>query len=249
MADQGTAAAPQGAQDPQAGSGAGSQAGQPAQPAGQPAGQQGQQSQGSTVLTGADPKGAPAQGNEPGNKGGEGDKGEGKKPDAVGAPETYADFKMPEGMPEGMAVDTALLDSFRPVAKELNLTQEQAQKLVDLYSSRMLEQSKSLVDNHIAQVDQWQSSLPKDSEIGGVNGQQFEANVKIAQSAFVKFGTPELGKLLEDTGIGNHPELVRFGLRIGKAISEDSLSGLGSGARGAPAPKSAADRLYGNQQS
>lgn len=45
-----------------------------------------------------------------------------------GAPEKYA-FTAPEGQ----ELDTSALAQFEPVARELNLTQEQAQKLVDVY--------------------------------------------------------------------------------------------------------------------
>ncbi|ECV7263739.1 TPA: peptidase, partial [Salmonella enterica subsp. enterica serovar Strathcona] len=44
-----------------------------------------------------------------------------------GAPEKYA-FTAPEGQ----ELDTSALAQFEPVARELNLTQEQAQKLVDV---------------------------------------------------------------------------------------------------------------------
>ncbi|MEC7472463.1 MAG: hypothetical protein VX946_03765 [Pseudomonadota bacterium] len=41
--------------------------------------------------------------------------------------------------------------------------------------------------------------------------------------AIEKFGSPELRQVLNDSGLGNHPELVKFCHRIGKAISDDSL--------------------------
>ena len=45
-----------------------------------------------------------------------------------GAPEQYAEF----ALPEGFQVDTAVMDEFKGLAKELNLPQATAQKLVDL---------------------------------------------------------------------------------------------------------------------
>jgi hypothetical protein len=45
----------------------------------------------------------------------------------VGAPEKYEDFKLPEGMP----VNKEMTEGFKSVAKKLNLTQSQAQDLVD----------------------------------------------------------------------------------------------------------------------
>ena len=37
------------------------------------------------------------------------------------------------------------------------------------------------------------------------------------------FGTPELRDVLNMTGLGNHPEIIRAFYRAGKAISEDAF--------------------------
>jgi hypothetical protein len=49
-----------------------------------------------------------------------------------------------------------------------------------------------------------------------------------------QFGTPELKAALEQTGMGNHPELVRLFAKVGKAMGEDSLvaGGKSSGGSG-----------------
>ncbi len=61
-----------------------------------------------------------------------------KKNDAnksdVGAPEKY-EFKAPE---EGQELDKGALEVFEPIARELNLNNEQAQKLVDVYGSKIM---------------------------------------------------------------------------------------------------------------
>ena len=54
------------------------------------------------------------------------------------------------------------------------------------------------------------------------------------------FGTPELKTYLNDTGLGNHPDLVKAFVKIGKAMSEDGMvDGSNQGQR------SAAEVLYG----
>ena len=67
--------------------------------------------------------------NPSGNKPKEGDNKD-KKPD--GAPEKY-EFKPAEGQ----ELDETALKEFEPIARELNLNQEQAQKFVDLYASKI----------------------------------------------------------------------------------------------------------------
>ena len=58
--------------------------------------------------------------------------------------------------------------------------------------------------------------------------------------------TPELVAALDSTGLGNHPELVRMCVRIGKAMREDTFH-TGSGTKGSDSGdpfQSAANKLY-----
>jgi len=130
------------------------------------------------------------------------------------APETYADFVMPEGM----EVDVELLSQFEPVFKELNLTQEQAQKLVDIKAQQVEADKQSQVDAFNQLMNDWSEQSKNDKEFGG---DKFEESVKTAQTAVNKFGTPELKQLLEEHGVGNHPEVIRFMYKVGKLTQED----------------------------
>ena len=127
---------------------------------------------------------------------------------------TYADFDMKEGL----ELDTDALDLAKPLFKELGLDQAQAQKLVDLQSDLIQAGAKQQVEAFSEQVAKWREESKNDSEFGGDN---FDENVKIAQSAVNNFGTPELKQLLEDYGIGNHPEIIRFMVKVGKLTAED----------------------------
>ena len=73
-----------------------------------------------------------------------------------------------------------------------------------------------------AQQKAWEAELRADKDMGG---QAFEANVSVARRAIERFGSPALKQLLNDTGLGNHPELARFALRVGRALAEDSVAG------------------------
>ena len=129
-------------------------------------------------------------------------------------PDTYADFVMPEGM----TVDSELLAAATPIFSELGLTQEQAQKLVDFQAQQVQASSQSQTDAFNQLVDGWQEQSRNDKEFGG---DAFEQNVGIAQSAVEKFGTPELKQLLNEHGVGNHPEMIRFMVKVGKLTVED----------------------------
>lgn len=136
------------------------------------------------------------------------------------APETYADFDLPEGI----ELDEALLAEASPLFKELNLTQEQAQKLVDFQVKQVEAGRQSQVDAFNQLMQDWVDQSRNDKEFGG---DKFEESVKIAMSAVNKFGTPELKQLLNEHGVGNHPEVIRFMVKVGKLTHEDVPGGTG----------------------
>ena len=87
------------------------------------------------------------------------------------------------------------------------------------------------------QTEGWAETVKADKEIGG---DKLTSNLSAAQRALAQFGTPELKEYLEGTGLGNHPELVKAFVKVGKAMSEDGVvTGKESGQR------SAAEVLYG----
>lgn len=133
-------------------------------------------------------------------------------------PDTYADF----AMPEGVTVDSALLSEATPLFKELGLTQEQAQKLVDFQAKQVQASSQSQVDAFNQLMNDWQEQSRNDKEFGG---DAFDENIAVARSAIDKFGTPELKQLLEEHGVGNHPEVIRFMVKVGKLTAEDVPGG------------------------
>ena len=154
------------------------------------------------------------------------------------APDTYADFVMPEGV----EVDAALLTEATPIFKELGLNQDQAQKLVDFQAKQAKAGSESRVDAFNQLMNDWQEQSKNDKELGG---DKFDENVKIAQVAIAKFGTPELKQLLEEHGVGNHPELIRFMVKVGKLTAEDDPGGITTPSSGA---KDRASILYPNDK-
>lgn len=203
-------------------SGAGDQSGsQPAEPA---------VPTGTTALTTepAKPEGTTASGD------GQGADGQDKP---VGAPESYAEFTLPEGI----SLDRAALEGFTPLAKDLNLSQEQAQKVVDLYAQKMLPQiQQAFADQKAQMVESWLQESMKDPEVGGA---RFDESVSTARKALDAFGTLALKAALDESGLGNHPELIRLLANIGKRISEDGTASTRSATAGS---RDAAQILYGS---
>lgn len=185
---------------------------------------------------------AQQEGDKPADEGAEqsdkADKKDGEKPEEK-------DEQKPEGAPEkyefqageGVELDAEALKDFEPVARELNLTNEQAQKLVDAYPKILAGVQQRQTEAWQAQTEQWAADVKADKEVGG---DKLTANLSAAQRALDQFGTPELREYLDGSGLGNHPELVKAFIKVGKAMSEDGvITGKESGQR------SAAEVLYG----
>ena len=71
-----------------------------------------------------------------------------------------------------------------------------------------------------SQVEQWRQDVAGDSELGGDN---LTASVARAQLALDRFDQDKsIGRLLEQSGYGNHPAVIRFFNRMADALMEDT---------------------------
>jgi hypothetical protein len=135
--------------------------------------------------------------------------------------ETYADLQMPEGV----ELDQALLDGAVPLFEKYNVSKEDAQAFADLQASSIQASQTGQAEAFNQLKLDWQEQSKNDNEIGG---DKFEQSVSDAREALGKFGTPELTKLLNDFGIGNHPEMIRFMSKVGHLTKEDVPGSTGS---------------------
>lgn len=148
-------------------------------------------------------------------------KPEAAKPDAV-TPTVKVD--VPEAysftMPDGMEVDKPLADAFTPVAKELGLSNEQANKLASVYAGHVQAETKQLAEAWVKQNETWQGELKADPEFGGA---RYGQTVKDVHAGILKSGGEALAKALGESGMGDHPEIVKAFARIGRMFREDAL--------------------------
>jgi hypothetical protein len=147
------------------------------------------------------------------------------------APETY-DLKMPDGV----ELDKAAAEEFTAIAKEMKLSAESAQKFADIGAKMAQRQHEA----HAKTVEGWMETAKTDKEFGG---DKFNENLAVAKKALETFGTPELRDVLNASGLGNHPEVIRAFYKAGKAISEDGF--VQGGAKGADA-NDPAKKLFPN---
>lgn len=139
-----------------------------------------------------------------------------------GAPEKYEDFKPIEGV---KAPAAELMTEFSALAKELGMSQAKAQDAFALVAKLAEKGAAGTAAREAAAVEAaratqsaaWTSASQTDKEFGG---EKLAENLAVAKAAMNATTTPELRKLLNDTGLGNNPEVIRHFLKIAPAFKE-----------------------------
>lgn len=179
----------------------------------------------------------PAEGGKPaeGSQQAGDQKPDGPKPDEPKVPEQY-EFKVPDGM----TLDPTAVEAFTPVAKELGLSQDQAQKIVDLYATQVAASQKALADGWIKTQQDWAKDLSSDKEFGG---EAFNATRNQANTVLAKYATKDEIQQIQAMGLGNFPPFVKLLARAGKAMGEDTFV-RGNLSGGAASPEERAKNMY-----
>lgn len=125
---------------------------------------------------------------------------------------------------DGMELDVELLDGMTPVLKKLGMTQESASELVDGFNEvvgklNVAREAKAEADFKAFMADKAKEHRAAMQKEWGNN---YAANEAISQRGFARFLGKEGAQLLEETGLGNHPLLVKAFYQAGKMIQEDT---------------------------
>ena len=133
---------------------------------------------------------------------------------------TAATPQVPEAyefsMPDGVDLDKAAADEFSVIAKELKLDNPTAQKFADVAAKMAQRQT----EQHAKLVESWVEQVKTDKDIGG---DKLDENLGIARQAMDAFGSPELKDVLNASGLGNHPAVIKAFYNAGKKISADRI--------------------------
>lgn len=125
----------------------------------------------------------------------------------------------------GVQVDEQALASFRDVAFEQGVSQQQAASIANLYANLVEQQAAGEQDMLEESEAGWLKELRKE--------RNYAKTVASARLTMERFGTPELNDLLNETRLGSHPALVRFVAKIGQELGEPLfIQGKGHGRTG-----------------
>ena len=158
------------------------------------------------------------------------------------APDSYSEFKLPEGF----VWQEGHLEAVQKAGKESGMSQEVMQSFIDLSTKGIQDGIQDYEESGQQQwedlKDGWVETIKKDPELGGDN---LEATIKDGRRAVSAFGQmievkgedgkPVLGKdgkptmandlaqALEFTGAGSHPVIVRAFAMLGKLVGEGGM--------------------------
>lgn len=166
----------------------------------------------------------------------------------AGAPEAYdvAAFQLPEGI----EFDTAAFEPFEPVLRELNLSQEQAGKLVGVYAEKLVpliqQRTAEQFDNQAAELRaNLARDLQADPEVGGKKLDESRSYAAKAIAHFIPKAEErsEFSTFLNESGLGNHPLLMRLVAGSGRVLAEASTPT----AETAQQPLTESQKFYGKK--
>lgn len=159
-------------------------------------------------------------------------------------PDKY-ELKLPDGSP----LDPARVQAVSEFAKQNKLSNDEAQAVLTKENDvathvvqRQKVQLKTLSDG-------WTAASKADPEIAGADGKQFDKNVQYARTAMeALFPGAEIKKWMDDTGMGNNPQVLKGFARIGRLMESDKAV-IPNGQPAAQRKGSMESRLYDNPTS
>ena len=146
--------------------------------------------------------------------------------DKIGRPPAADQYELPEV--EGadqLSQNPDDAANYAKKAHELGLTQRQMAGLWQHYQKSAVEYMNGFQEQQAAENQQGQLALQKEW------GQAYDQKLSEAQAAVKEFGSDELVNLLNDTGFGDHPVLIKAFASIGEAMRNDKMYGRGDDMR------------------
>lgn len=141
---------------------------------------------------------------------------------------------------DGALLDKSGIDRLTEVAKTHQIAPEAAQAVAELMDKALQDAKATTEAQFQALRAAWVDQIKADAEMG--QG-QYDANMARVRNALDRYASPELRSALDTTGLGDHPELVRFLSKIGRAMSEDGE--ILRGGTPPPVNRTAAEIMYG----
>jgi len=159
------------------------------------------------------------------------------KPATPATPATPEAIKYDLKLSDKTSLDDAVLERTSAIAREMGLSNENAQKSLNFVDTEVAAHLARQRESFAKLSATWVGELKADKEFGG---DKYNENVENAKRAVARFGSDSLKVALDETGLGNHPELVRIFSKIGRAMADDKFV-VGTAVNGAAQKRTLTD--------
>lgn len=167
----------------------------------------------------------------------------------------------PFSIPDGFEISAEGSADISEIAKEFGLNQAQAQKMVDKHFDIVSKNNDSITAAKDSTLKEWAGQTMADKEFGGANLSENMAGARKAMNSFSQPAVDADGKailhqdgslkgqqmsevevLMNESGWGNHPAMIRVFHRINQAMSQDHF--VQGDMKPLEQKKSAAETMY-----
>ena len=142
--------------------------------------------------------------------------------DSVGRPigEEGKGYEFDEGsIPEGVQKNEDMENFFRKSMHNAGLSQKQAQAMYKSYNDFSGQFTEKQANTTADMEKQWDLDIRQ--EFGLAYNDQLES----AKAAVEEFGSDNLKQYLDESRLGNHPEMIKFAAKIGTQLLEKGSQG------------------------
>jgi len=138
----------------------------------------------------------------------------------LGRPESPDKYGTPEvKLPDGVALAETDLSHFKGVFHKAGLLPHQAEAVMKSYYEWVGKGANETIESRKREQEAAEFKL-RDEWKG-----EYDGNLKLAKDTLAKFGDEEAVKVLNESGLGNHPGIAKLLAKVGKAMLEDSAKG------------------------
>jgi len=150
----------------------------------------------------------------------------------LGTPENVDGYEVTIPQIENVQFSDNDVSGFLDVAHKSNLNSDQVNAVLEFDGQRQAAIAQGRIDHR----NEAESTMKSEW------GNAYSQNVTMALQAAEAFGGDGFKDFLNETGLGNHPEFIRFAYNVAKEMSEDDLVGGGDTSL-ALTPSDAKDRI------
>jgi beta-N-acetylglucosaminidase len=118
-------------------------------------------------------------------------------------------------------LDDKTQDEIVSFGKEHGLSEEVIQAFLDRSAQNATNVISKTLEAHSETVKGWANLAKNDKEYGG---KKYGESVKLAREAVAKFGNEDVKKVFNEFGIGNHPEIIRMFVKVGRSLQSDKFA-------------------------